>query len=102
LMGLRENVSKGKTDRLFNAILTLKDVDELYAFFEDLCTIPEVSELGDRLDIAVMLSKGSTYAEVGKETGASSATVSRVKRFLSFGAGGYRTAIARLEEKGLL
>lgn len=99
-MSLKDNVDREKTDRLFKAILTLKDVDESYAFFEDLCTISEVSELGDRFEIALSLEKGRTYAEVGKDTGASSATVSRVKRFLAFGAGGYKLAISRLKEKG--
>lgn len=101
-MGLKENVSREKTDMLFSAILGLKDMDEMYAFFEDLCTIPEVIELGDRFDIAIKLASGKTYAEVSSATGASSATVSRVKKFLTFGAGGYRTAISRLKDKSLL
>lgn len=99
-MALKDNVDRDKTDRLFKAMMSLETMDEYYAFFEDLCTISEVKEFSDRLEIALSLERGSTYAEVGKDTGASSATVSRVKRFLSFGAGGYKLAIARLKDKG--
>lgn len=98
-MALKDNVDREKTDKLFKAIMCLESIDECYAFFEDLCTISEVSELSDRFGIALSLDRGSTYAEVGKDTGASSATVSRVKKFLTFGAGGYKLAIKRLKER---
>jgi TrpR-related protein YerC/YecD len=82
-------------DRLFQAILSLESLEECYAFFEDLCTINELHSLAQRLEVARMLREGRTYTSIEEETGASTATISRVKRFLQYGAGGYSVILER-------
>ncbi len=86
-------------DRLFEAILTLKTVDECYTFFEDACTIKEIIEIAQRLKAAKMLRDGVNYVDISKETGMSTATISRVNKCLEYGNGGYNTVLDRLEEK---
>lgn len=88
-------------DKLFEGILTLKSVEECYAFFEDVCTIKELLEMAQRFEVAGMLKKGESYAFISKETGASTATISRVNKCLSYGSDGYQTVLDRLcdEEK---
>ncbi len=86
-------------DKLFRAILSLENVDECYRFFEDLCTIKELSALSQRLSVAEMLHRGANYIEISGETGASTATISRVNRALSYGVGGYKTVLCRLLEE---
>lgn len=83
-------------DQLFEVILTLKDVEECYIFFEDLCTINEIQSMSQRLEVARMLRKGCTYNQIEEETGASTATISRVKRCLNYGTDGYKMALERL------
>ncbi len=85
-------------DRLFQAILTLKDVDECYRFFEDACTIKEILEIAGRFEIACQLTENKSYQQISKDTGVSTTTISRVNRCLQYGGGGYRTAIDRLKE----
>ncbi len=85
-------------DKLFEAILTLESVDECYAFFEDLCTINEMNSLAQRLQVAQMLKEGRTYTSIEEETGVSTATISRVKRFLQYGAGGYNLILERIKK----
>ena len=85
-------------DALFEAILTLRSVEECYAFFEDACTIKEIQDISQRLKAAKMLVSGANYADVSRETGMSTATISRVSKCLEYGAGGYRTVIGRVEE----
>ena len=85
-------------DTLFEAILSLKTVEECYAFFEDVCTIKEIIEIAQRLKAAKMLKDGVNYAEISKETGMSTATISRVNKCLEYGNGGYNIVIERLEE----
>lgn len=87
------------TDRLFEAILLLKDIDECYSFFEDVCTIAEIKALAQRLEVAKMLREGHTYTDICIKTGASTATISRVNRSLNYGADGYTMILDRLEEK---
>lgn len=90
---------RGKSlDQLFDAILTLKDREECYRFFDDLCTMGEVQSLSQRLEVARMLMAGQTYHQIEEDTGASTATISRVKRCINFGADGYQMTIDRLEE----
>jgi TrpR-related protein YerC/YecD len=84
------------TDRLFKAILLLNNEKECYSFFEDLVTINEIKELSQRLEVARMLNDGFTYEEIAHKTGASSATISRVKRCLNYGADGYKLILERL------
>ncbi len=83
-------------DQLFRAILSLETVEECYQFFHDLCTIGEIQSFAQRLEAARMLTLGHTYEEIVNETGMSTATVSRIKRFLHYGADGYRLALARM------
>jgi len=87
------------TDRLFRAILTLKDVDECYRFFEDACTIKEILEIAGRFEVACQLTENKSYQQISKDTGVSTTTISRVNRCLQYGNGGYRTAIQRLQEE---
>lgn len=83
-------------DQLFEAILTLKDMEECYIFFEDLCTVNEIQSMSQRLEVARMLGNGSTYNQIESETGASTATISRVKRCLNYGNDGYKLTLDRL------
>jgi TrpR-related protein YerC/YecD len=85
-------------DTLFEAILSLKTVEECYAFFEDACTIKEIIEIAQRLKAAKMLKDGVNYAEISKETGMSTATISRVNKCLEYGNGGYNIVLERLEK----
>lgn len=87
-------------DRLFDAILTLTDRDECYRFFHDLCTIAELEAMGQRFQVAEMLHTGATYEQITEATGMSSATISRIRRFLDYGADGYILALQRLEADG--
>jgi TrpR family protein YerC/YecD len=77
------------TDQLCRAILSLDTMEECYQFFEDVCTIGELRAMAQRLDVARMLYAGSTYDDIVAHTGASTATISRVKRCLNYGADGY-------------
>lgn len=88
-----------EVDTLFEAILSLKSVDECYRFFEDACTIKEVLEIAQRLKAAKMLTEGVNYAVISKETGMSTATISRVNRCLEYGGGGYAMILERLAKK---
>lgn len=85
--------------RLFEAILTLKNVDECYAFFEDVCTINELLSLSQRYEVAEMLRQKRTYLEIAEKTGASTATISRVNRSLNYGNDGYDLTLARLQNE---
>lgn len=86
------------TEELCKAILSLKTKEECYAFLEDICTIKEVQDLSQRLQVAQMLSQGISYTAICKETGASTATISRVSRAYEYGSGGYKNVIGRLKE----
>lgn len=86
-------------DQLFEAILQLRTLEEAYKFFDDLCTVNEVQSLAQRLEVARMLRKGQTYNQIEAETGASTATISRVKRCLNYGTDGYKVVLDRLAEK---
>ena len=82
-------------DALFDAILSLRDRDECYAFFEDACTVKEILDISQRLQAAGMLASGANYADISRETGMSTATISRVSKCLEYGAGGYKTVLER-------
>lgn len=84
-------------DRLFESILNLKNKEECYAYFEDLCTIKELQDMAQRLDTAILLSEGYSYKKIMEEVAVSTATIGRVSRCLNYGTGGYRTAIERLK-----
>ena len=84
------------TDQLFDAVLCLQTTEECYQFFEDVCTIGELKALAQRLEVARMLAAGHTYDAIVGRTGASTATISRVKRCLNYGADGYKIILERL------
>ncbi|OAT80327.1 YerC/YecD family TrpR-related protein [Desulfotomaculum copahuensis] len=83
-------------DDLFKGVLTLQTIDECYQFFEDVCTVAEIKSMAQRLEVARMLQENRTYGEIAHRTGASTATISRVKRCLNYGADGYKLVLARL------
>jgi TrpR-related protein YerC/YecD len=84
--------------QLYKAILALESEEECRNFFYDLCTITEVHSLAQRLEVARLLESGATYQSIEQSIGASTATISRVKRFLYYGAGGYQSVLQRLSE----
>lgn len=81
---------------LFKAILSLETMEECYNFFDDLCTVPELKALSQRLEVAKMLSNGSVYSDIVAKTGASTATISRVNRSLNYGSDGYKVVFERV------
>jgi TrpR-related protein YerC/YecD len=91
-----KKLNEPAVDQLFEAILTLKSVEECYIFFDDLCTVNEIESMSQRLEVARMLRKGQTYSQIEQETGASTATISRVKRCLNYGNDGYILTLDRL------
>ena len=84
-------------DQLFEAILCLKDKEECYTFFEDVCTINEIQSLAQRFEVARLLREKKTYLEIAERTGASTATISRVNRSLNYGNDGYDMVFRRME-----
>lgn len=94
-----EKLRGKELDQLFKSILSLKDLEECYRFFDDLCTVNEIQSLAQRLEVARMLSEGFTYHKIESETGASTATISRVKRCLNYGNDAYKMALERVHDK---
>ncbi len=86
-------------DHLFEAILCLKDKEECYTFFEDVCTINEILSLSQRFEVAHMLRQKKTYLDIAEKTGASTATISRVNRSLNYGNDGYDMVFERMKEQ---
>lgn len=86
-------------DYLFDAILSLKDKEECYTFFEDICTINELLSLSQRFEVAKMRREKKTYLEIADKTGASTATISRVNRSLNYGNDGYDMVFERIDNK---
>ena len=97
--GIDKRLRDSLTDSLFEAILVLKDKEECYRFFQDIATIAEIKALAQRLEVAKLLEKNVTYTTIAQSTGASTATISRVKRCLYFGADGYQMVLKRLSER---
>ena len=95
---LDERVRNGQVDDLAMAMVELRNTDEAYRFFEDIFTIHELQAVAQRLAVARLLRRKVTYQEIAEQTGASTATISRVNRCLSYGAGGYQTVLARMEQ----
>ena len=91
-----------EVDLFLEAVLTLENKDEAYAFFEDICTVNELLAISQRYSVAKMLREKKTYSEISVATGASTATISRVNRSLTFGNDGYDLTFDRLESKKLL
>lgn len=86
-------------DELFNAVLKLKTVQDCQKFFEDVCTIKELQDISQRLEVAALLKSGNNYQEVSKITGASTATICRVNKCLNYGSGGYNLVLDNKESK---
>lgn len=81
---------------LFDAILSLQNREECYRFFEDLCTVGELQAMAQRLFVALLLYEGETYEQIVQKTGVSTATISRIKRFLQYGSDGYTRVLERI------
>ena len=96
---MTKNEKREHGDVLYEAILTLKDLEECKKFFSDLCTVAELRAMEQRFEVAMLLSDGMIYNDILERTGASSATISRVNRCLHYGADGYRTILPRLKEQ---
>lgn len=96
----REKGGSPERDALFDAILMLRDREECRRFFEDVCTINELGEMAKRLHVARLLSEGMSYIQISKETGVSTATISRVNRCITWGEGGYDIALRRMKGEG--
>jgi TrpR-related protein YerC/YecD len=84
--------------QFYRAVLALKDDEECRKFFDDVATIKELIDLSARLEVARMLDSGAVFSEISRETGASSATISRVNKCLRYGEGGYKIVIERIKE----
>ena len=95
---MSKKIRTKSVDYLFDAILSLKDREECYTFFEDVCTINELLSLSQRLEVAKMLREQRTYLEIAEKTGASTATISRVNRSLNYGNDGYDMVFERLKK----
>lgn len=93
-------IEKKYLENLYKAILSLQTEDECAAFLDDVCTIQELEALSQRFEVANLLHKGKNYVDINKLTGASTATICRVSKCLSYGDGGYKTVIQRLEKAG--
>lgn len=96
---MNDKLKNDSTDLLFKAILSLKNEEECYKFFEDLCTVPELKSMSQRLVVAKMLTEKKVYSDIVTKTGASTATISRVNRSLIYGCDGYEMVFSRIEKK---
>lgn len=95
---MSKNIRTASVDYLFDAILSLKNKEECYIFFEDICTVNELLSLSQRFEVAGMLRARKTYLEIAEKTGASTATISRVNRSLNYGNDGYDMVFGRIPE----
>ena len=95
----QSKIKSEETDRLFEAILALRDTEECYRFFEDLCTFSEIRAMAQRLQVAQMLQKGDTFVQISEQTGVSSATITRENKCISYGSEGYKLVLDRRGEK---
>lgn len=94
-----KHMRKESTVMLFHAILNLETIDECSRFFEDICSIKEIQDMCQRLEVAILLNEGKSYQEVLAKTGVSTATISRVSKCLNYGSGGYKEAIQKITAK---
>ena len=98
-MAYESKFKRDDIDELFDAVLTLRDREDCYRFFEDICTINEIHAIAQRLQVAKLLSQKKTYSEIEPTTKASTATISRINKCLVYGADGYKRVLERLEEE---
>ena len=96
---MNKKIKTPAVEKLFEAILCLETVDECYDFFEDVCTVNELHSLSQRFEVACMLRENKTYMEIADQTGASTATISRVNRSLNYGNDGYDLIISRMKDQ---
>ena len=96
---MSKKINSVSVDFIFDAILSLQNREECYAFFEDICTVNELLSLSQRFEVAAMLRQKKTYLEIAEKTGASTATISRVNRSLQYGQDGYSIVFKRLSEQ---
>jgi TrpR-related protein YerC/YecD len=94
-----DKLNEKEVRQLFQAVLQLKTIEECYQFFDDLCTVGEIKSMAQRLEVARMLQNGFTYSQIEQQTGASTATISRVKRCLHYGTDGYQLVLDRIAQK---
>ena len=94
---MNKKIRTEAVDHLFEAVLSLKDKEECYIFFEDICTVNELLSLSQRFEVAKMLRDHKTYLEIAEKTGASTATISRVNRSLNYGCDGYEKVFVRMD-----
>lgn len=94
---MNEKLKSAYINNLFRAILSLETIEECYDFFDDLCTIAEIQEMGKRIAAAKMLKDGAKYTAIAEKTGLSTATISRVNRALKYGSDGYTKALSKIE-----
>lgn len=95
---MAKNIKNEMTEQLFKAVMQLENLEEYYAFFQDVATVGEIQAMAQRLEVARMLKEGVTYEDIVEETGVSTATISRVKRSLEYGEDGYELVLKRLEQ----
>ena len=96
---MNKRPKKPRNEKLYEAILSLRDLDECMRFFDDLCTVTELMAMEQRYQVASCLNDGMIYNDILAETGASSATISRVNRSLQYGRGGYAVVFDRMKER---
>ena len=96
-MEFNSKIKSDQTDSFFEAVLLLENMEECYRFFEDICTIKEMQAIAQRLEVAKLLKMEKTYNEIEEETGASTATISRINRSLNYGSNGYDLILKKLD-----
>lgn len=96
---MEKGLHSAAVSRFFDAVLSLENKEECYKFFEDVCTIKELSAIAQRVEVAKMLREERTYLDIAKETGASTATISRVNRSLNYGNEGFDMVLNRMNEE---
>ena len=89
-------IESKQIDNLFEAVLKLETKEECYRFFEDICTIKEIQSIAQRLEVAKLLTLNKTYSEIEKQTGTSTATISRINKSLNYGMNGYKIVLERM------
>ncbi len=95
---MSRDIHSKQLDRFFDGVLSLKSIEECYDFFEDVCTMNELTAISQRFAVAGMLKEGHTYSDITEVTGASTATIGRVSRTLNYGNDGYELVLGRLKE----
>lgn len=95
-MDFNSKIKSDQVDSFFEAVLLLENMEECYRFFEDICTIKEIQAIAQRLEVAKLLKAHKTYNEIETETGASTATISRINRSLNYGSEGYNMILKKL------